>query len=253
MAATVMSGCGSSTPARILVASDTAVINTSVWIPLGIRIVNDRGADVPHARFTIRSDNDRIVVGSGDNINCRDDTDGTLTITAGSARRLIQVRCVLVHRFGPAVEQTLVAGGPPVPFVLAAYDRHGALIRQARLPVEVSNPAVAELKDGLVYPRAAGIATMHTESLGKWGGVIYDVAQEVRSRKWTSVFPIVTERGDTLVAGSLTFSLVSGTSIELLHDGRFRCTGSGDAKVVGVAPDQRAFMQRTIRCSLEGA
>lgn len=150
-------------------------------MPLGIHVLTATG-DTLRVPIALSSNNEKIVLGAGGTVNCRDDAEGVITASAAGLTRKVPIACRLVHKFGPHTKITLVAGGAPVPFVLESYDRNGKLMTHVRLPLEVGDEGVVELRDGMIYPKRPGIGSVSVHSLGKSGGALYDVAQPIRDR-----------------------------------------------------------------------
>ena len=184
-------GCADSVPARIVVPADTLVINSTLWTPTGIRVLNREGELIvhPHVSFSTAPDS-LLEVSSGGAVNCYDDGVGTVAAVAGALRQHITIVCRLVHRFSPIGQAHLLAGGAPAPLAFSAYDAQGRVMRVVRLRLfvdglEGSSADVIALRHGLVYGLRPGTAMITAMSWGKSGGEVFVVDSAPCERRAT--------------------------------------------------------------------
>ncbi len=170
----IVTGCANRAPARIALRADTLVVNTNQWTPLGITVLDARGRTVrqPPVRFALTPESLLALRGDG-SISCNDDGRASVHVSVDSLRAAVAVVCHLARRFSAPVPVELVAGGPPVPFVMTGYDRDGKPIEPLRVELVTRDTTVVRLRGGLVYGLKPGATAIEAKSLGHSGGMVF--------------------------------------------------------------------------------
>jgi hypothetical protein len=183
--------CADNIPARIELPADTLILNSTMWAPLNVRVLNRKGGVIEHASVSYTNTAPpRLQVDRNGAVNCEEDGTYVIVVTAGRAVASLPIRCHLARRFDGSGIQSLIAGGPPVPFGLAAYDRQGHLIQHVRLPLIITDTTIIQLRDGMVYGLKPGSAMIWTQSLGHHGGMEFlvvappPIADSAGRSKW---------------------------------------------------------------------
>jgi hypothetical protein len=177
----IASACADTLPARIQVPRDTLILNSTMWTPLDVRVLNREGAVIEHASVSYtHTAPPRLQVDRNGAVNCEEDGTYVIVVSAGTAAARLPIRCHLARRFGDSGIQSLIAGGQPVPFGLSAYDEQGHLIQHVRLPLIITDTTTIQLRDGMVYGLKPGRATIWTQSFGREGGMGFEVTAPPR-------------------------------------------------------------------------
>lgn len=175
--------CADTTPARIDVPIDTVVVNSTVWAPLGVRVLDRRGRAIEHARVAYTGTPDSLfALSTNGAVRCLGDGTGVVEVRSAALSRRLPVRCELVDSFSPTGVVELTVGGPPVPLAFNAYDVHGRLMPRARLPVVVGDTSVVALRKGLIYGLKPGTTRVYAVSNARFGGYLVHVVPRAQER-----------------------------------------------------------------------
>ncbi len=146
------------TASRIVVTSDTLVINGQAPVLAGAKLLNASGHAIWHGRLHYGNLPTSIARASGDgSVRCTGSGDATLTVSHGALRRDVVIRCRPIARFGFAdAHVTLELGGPPQEMLIDAQDSDHRPVDLLRGEATIRDTAVAQLRGTHVYPRAIG-------------------------------------------------------------------------------------------------
>lgn len=168
------SACADNVPARIQAPQDTVILNSTMWTPLDLRVLNQEGRVIERASVSYtHTSPPRLQVDRNGNVNCEEDGSYVIVVSAGAAAARLPIRCHLARRFGGPGIVCLVADGPPVPLGIEAYDGQSRLMQQPRLRLVVDDTTIIRLQDGMVYGLKAGVARVGTQSSGREGGTMF--------------------------------------------------------------------------------
>lgn len=143
-------------PASLDVGSDTLIINGPSPVAIGARVLNRWRRAVWHSGLTYAERPGSIAhVGSDGSVRCGGVGDDIITISHGSLARNLLVRCRPIRRFDFQHVELDLSGPPKELFVNPiGVDRRPVTLLQGRATVR--DTSIAELKDGLLYPRKIG-------------------------------------------------------------------------------------------------
>jgi len=150
-------GCSDTAPARIVVAADTLVVNTTIVEPLDVHVVNRQGAVVQRVpiQYSITAPDSILVIRDGNRIQCRSDGVARVMLTAGRLKTSATVRCDIIEKI---IAEGLVCtrmGDPPLRLSVAAFDNSGNAIANPRLYV-ISDSSLVRIANGFITPLKAG-------------------------------------------------------------------------------------------------
>ncbi|HET9685496.1 MAG TPA: hypothetical protein VFP15_15430 [Gemmatimonadaceae bacterium] len=169
-------GCRETRPARIEVPSDTVTVNSTLFTPVGIRVLDEHGETLPDTLIHYAvADTSILGMGSHDLVNCHDDGTTVITATSGDISARVVIRCRVVRRFGAPQIVELVAGGPPASLDIVALDSVGNVMSPVRLQATISDSTVIALRNGEVYGLKPGYASIDVGSWGRTGGAMFFV------------------------------------------------------------------------------
>ncbi|HEX5970963.1 MAG TPA: hypothetical protein VFY85_03495 [Gemmatimonadaceae bacterium] len=172
--AILTSACGETPPARIEVPSDTVTVNSTLWTPVGIRVLDEHGKSLPDTLIHYAVEDTSLLSMSVPGlVNCHDDGTSAVTASAATVTARLVVRCRLVRRFGLPQFVELVAGGPAVPLEIVALDDSGNAMPDVRLQVTISDSTVIALRNGEVHGLKPGFARIEVGSSGRTGGEMF--------------------------------------------------------------------------------
>ena len=146
------------TASRIVVASDTLVINGRAPVLAEAKLLNASGHAIWHGRLHYGELPTTIAHSSADgSVRCTGSGDATLTVSHGAIRHDVAIRCRPIARFGFAdAKVTLELGGPPQEMLIDARDSDHRPIDLLRGEAIIRDTSVAQLRGTLVYPRKIG-------------------------------------------------------------------------------------------------
>lgn len=171
-----ITACTMSRPARIEVPRDTVTVNSTLYTPIGIHVLDEQGAALPDTLLHYAVADTAIVgMGTHDLVNCHVDGTTVVTARAGDLTADVVIRCRLVRRFGMPQFVELVAGGPPAPLDIVALDSDGNVMSNIRLQATISDSTVIALRNGSVYGLKPGYASVGVASWGREGGEMFIV------------------------------------------------------------------------------
>jgi hypothetical protein len=178
----ILSACTNRAPVRLVIPTDTLVINSTDWTPLGVQLLDARGeAVVPQTPIRFRAvEAPPLSIGRDGAINCQDDGVGRIIIEVDTLRAERPIRCHIARRFGPPEVLRLIAGGPPIRFHVEAYDKDGRLIANPWLYVTVRDTTILRFENGLVYGLRPGASDVSVRSAGKGGAQVFFVYADQR-------------------------------------------------------------------------
>ncbi|HEY7235566.1 MAG TPA: hypothetical protein VH539_15535 [Gemmatimonadaceae bacterium] len=116
-----------------------------------------------------------LAVAPNGTVNCQDDGVAVIEIAAVPAHARVPIRCLLVRRFGRPNMVRLIAGGPPVPLDIEAYDGRDNPMPSVRLQLTIDDTTIIALRNGLVYGLRAGAASIRVRSFHREGGQVFFV------------------------------------------------------------------------------
>lgn len=154
-------------PSRILVASDTLIVNGWQPVLLGAQLVNRHGRAIWHPGLRYSAVTPSVARSRSDgSVQCLGAGDGTLTISRGGLQHEMLVRCRPIARFGFGQGVSLELGGPPMEYAIDAigYDRRPVTLLQGRASLKDSS--AIRLRGGMVYPVEIGRALIDVELSG---------------------------------------------------------------------------------------
>lgn len=171
-------GCSDRAPVRVVASSDTIVVNTNDWTPLGIRVLGADGQAIDNVSVSYAAFPDSMIqVTSNGLFSCHEDGVANVLATVGDLHAMVPIRCHLARQFGPVGWMELVAGGPPAALTLAAYDREGRVIDPIHVQLLVTDTSIIRVRDGMVFGLKKGVASIGVQSLAKHGGVLVQVVE----------------------------------------------------------------------------
>jgi len=173
----ISAACTGHAAMRLIVPTDTLVINSTDWTPLGVQLLDARGqASVPRTSIRFRAiDAPPLSIDRDGAINCRDDGVGRIVVEVDTLRAERPIRCHLARRFGAPEVLRLIVGGPPTLFHVEAYDKDGRLIANPWLHVTVRDTTILRFENGLVYGLRPGASDIGVRSFGREGAQIFFV------------------------------------------------------------------------------
>ena len=150
-------GCSDATPARIVTAADTLIINTTLVEPLDVHVVNRKGVVVPGVpiQYSMTALDSALVIRDGNRIQCRKDGITRVTLSAGKLTSSATVRCDIIEKIVAESVMCTRLGDPPLRLSVAAFDRSGNEIPNPRLYI-ISDSSFVRIANGLITPLKAG-------------------------------------------------------------------------------------------------
>src|SRR5262249_27180609 len=144
-------------PSRIVVSSDTLIVNGLEPVLLGAKLLNHHGRAIWHPGLKYSAVTPAIARARPDgSVQCVGSGDGMLTVSHEGLQRQMLVRCRPIMMFGFADGVSLELGGPGKEYSLHAigYDRRPVTLLQGHATLRDSS--VARLRGDSVYPLAVG-------------------------------------------------------------------------------------------------
>jgi hypothetical protein len=175
-----LAACGGREPSKIVVQSDTLIINGPLAVQIPVRAFNRDGRVIAHPRLAYSGGSNAVRVSNDGRVTCAADADAPVTITRKTLTKQILVRCRRIRNFAPIfTASTLIAGDPPSPPVVRAFDFDGKPVTLLHATAEVLDTSVARIRDdGRIFPLARGKTTMIID----FGGVSQRLNVEVDER-----------------------------------------------------------------------
>jgi hypothetical protein len=167
---------------RLVLPTDTLVINSTDWTPLGSQLLDARGhAVVPRTSIRFRAvDAPPLSISRDGAINCQEDGVGRIIVEVDTLRAERPIRCHIARRFAVPDLVRLIAGGPPTRFAVEAYDKDGRLIVNPWFRVIVGDTTILRFENGLVYGLRPGGSEIRVRSAGREGGQVFFVEADER-------------------------------------------------------------------------
>lgn len=150
-------GCSDATPARIVTAADTLIINTTMVEPLDVHVVNRQGLVVPGVpiHYALATTDSTLVIRDGNRIQCRKDGVTRVALSAGKLTSSATVRCNIIEKIVAERVVCTRLGDPPPRLSVAAFDRDGNQIQNPRLYI-ISDSSFVRIANGMITPLKAG-------------------------------------------------------------------------------------------------
>ena len=153
-------------PARLVVPSDTLIVNGEQPVLVGARLLNRSGQAIwrPGLRY-VASPATTARPSSDGSIQCTAMGDAMLTISRGALEKRVLVRCRPIAGFS-FQGVSLELGGPPKELTVnpIGYDRHRVVLLRGQASIRDSG--VAQLRGTLVYPVKVGYTLIDVDFSG---------------------------------------------------------------------------------------
>lgn len=153
-------------PARLVVPSDTLIVNGEQPVLVGARLLNRNGQGIwrPGLRY-VTSPATTALAASNGSVQCMAMGDAMLTISRGAVEKQVLVRCRPIAWFS-FQGVSLELGGPPKELTVnpIGYDRRRVVLLRGQASIRDSG--VAHLRGNLVYPVKVGYTLIDVDFSG---------------------------------------------------------------------------------------